>query len=343
MDDVQRLADELKKRYSHVASVKDVPTWEYPALRVLDCVLSLNRRYDSFVVPRVEGFSKAHPEVRELHHLIKAMKRCSSPLEFFKIELDYDDEKRANTLRGVVEYLITQQALYQGSTELERLANWASCVTPKDGQSVPVYGFGLAGFQYLRMLFGVQTTKPDRHIKQFVTGVISRRVSDMTALLLMEKAARYAQLPLRQVDATIWRERSDATRQSSTHNQMCKITKERTKMPTLVINAPKATVISRDAKSFEDTFSTGIGVGYAIYPSLLDKVYDSLAEKVRQGCPVVLLSKDEKKRAEGMLVGLKRTNKTLNGIWRYDVHMEGLKRVVYKSEKVNYCGVTVIE
>jgi len=30
--------------------------------RVIDCVLSLNRNYDSFVVPRLDSFERRHPE-----------------------------------------------------------------------------------------------------------------------------------------------------------------------------------------------------------------------------------------------------------------------------------------
>lgn len=353
MDEVQGLADELKCRYCHVPSTKHAPIWNYPALMVLDCVLSLNRRYNSFVVPRVEKFAKSHPEVRELGHLLDVIDRYGSPVEFCILELNYRDENRANTLRGVIEYLIVQQATCQGSTELERLGNWASSLTPKDYQSVSINGLGLAGFQYLRMLFGVQTVKPDRHIKQFVAEVIGRPVSDMNALLLLEKAAELAQLPLQEVDAVIWRERSDYARNHTIHSipyarapatehQPDIMTRNngesrevRIDMATLVIHAPRSTVVSKHAKSFEKTYKDGLGEGYAIYRSIVHEVHP--------GCTVVLLSKDQELRAEGKLVKLVATTKTDNGCQRYDVHIEGLKKVPYKPEKLNHCGVALIK
>jgi hypothetical protein len=58
------------------------------------------------------------------------------------------------------------------------------------------------------MLFGVQTTKPDKHITDFVSEEIGRRVSQEEALYLFEQAAKQAGLPIRQADNAIWEQRS---------------------------------------------------------------------------------------------------------------------------------------
>ena len=106
-------------------------------------------------------------------------------------------------------------------------------------------------------------------------------------------------------------------------------------MPTLVINAPREMVQSDSKKSFENTLATGVGEGYAISRTLF--------EQCRPGCPVVLLSKDERKRAEGKLVRLVPTSKAGNGIQRYDVHIKDLAVVPYKPEALNRNGVAVID
>ena len=105
-------------------------------------------------------------------------------------------------------------------------------------------------------------------------------------------------------------------------------------MATLIINAPKQMTQSEDKKSFDSTLKTGIGEGYAI-PS-------TLFSKCSPGCTIVLLSKDEEKRAEGKLLRLVPTNKAGNGIQRYDVYIENLKRVPYKAEALGRTGVSVI-
>jgi hypothetical protein len=66
------------------------------------------------------------------------------------------------------------------------------------------------------------------------------------------------------------------------------------------------------------------------------------AALLREGCAVVLLSKDEKRRAEGTLVRLEPTGKARNGVQRYNVHMKDLKEVPYKAENLDRWGVNVV-
>jgi hypothetical protein len=61
------------------------------------------------------------------------------------------------------------------------------------------------------------------------------------------------------------------------------------------------------------------------------------------GCKVVLLSKDQKLRAEGEFVKLDPMTKTNNGIQRYDVHVKDFRSVPYKPERLNRNGVALID
>lgn len=208
MTDAQRLADVLAARYGHVKPIEGYG-WQPHVLNVISCVLSLFRRYDPFVVPRVEAFLTAHPEVLTLDELRTLIASYSTPADFSRIELRYDDGRRADTLLGVADYLLDVQSEHEGMTERQRLESWAHWARPGDYLSVGVKGFGLAGFQYLRMLYGAQTTKPDVHIIRFVSDELGRPVvDDVQALYLMERAAPLAQLPLREVDGLIWEERA---------------------------------------------------------------------------------------------------------------------------------------
>jgi hypothetical protein len=77
-------------------------------------------------------------------------------------------------------------------------------------------------------------------------------------------------------------------------------------MATLVINAPKQKAESESKRSFEQTFASAVGQGYAIARHL--------SERCHPGCRVVLLSKDEGKRAEGRLVKLAATCKACSSM-----------------------------
>jgi hypothetical protein len=103
---------------------------------------------------------------------------------------------------------------------------------------------------------------------------------------------------------------------------------------TLVIHAPRQKSRAEGKKSFERTFATRKGRGYAIARNLYERCWP--------GCEVVLLSKDEGKRAEGRLVKLVPTVKADNGIQRYDVYIEKLRMVRYRPEALNRNGVAVL-
>jgi hypothetical protein len=203
-EDIEALAEVLNARFASVAVRTDYGWPGRAALNVLDCVLSLNRHYDRVVYPRVAPFGASRAEGIELSHLQTLMESYREAGDFCKNELNYNDQRREQTLRGVVQHLLTVQSLHPGLTEQERLELWAASVCPSDYTSVCVKGFGLAGFQYMRMLFGVQTTKPDIHIIRFVSQVIGRTVNDLAALTLLEQAALKVGLPLREVDGMIW-------------------------------------------------------------------------------------------------------------------------------------------
>ncbi len=201
--EIRRLVGALRSVFPAILPQK-FDSWAVPPLNVLDCVLSLNRQYDTFCLPRVQEFANRHRTVSTLTGLLELVNAYASPLEFSIRELDYRDEGRAATLVGVTRWLLTVQQRFSGSSEISRLKQWAESAQPHDYQTVGVRGFGLAGFQYMRMLFGAQTTKPDIHICRFVSSSIGRSVGDLEALTLLEAACAQSNWPLADLDYSIW-------------------------------------------------------------------------------------------------------------------------------------------
>src|SRR5262249_52353826 len=142
-------------------------------------VLSLGRNYDRFLVPRLDVFERMYPEVRTVKQLQALMSQFPSDAEFLTEALNYRDARRAATLRGVVDWL----------SGIEELEAWAASAKPEDVLSLNIRGFGIAGFQYLRMMFGADTTKPDVHIVRFVETAIGHSCPPARAVALLEKAA----------------------------------------------------------------------------------------------------------------------------------------------------------
>jgi|SRR2546426_4649809 len=144
MTDLELVIGAIRKLGTICPSVD--PAWSRPpASKVLDCVLSLRRRYDAFVVPRLEVFEKSHPDVRSVHSFGSLIDSHSSPARFTEQILNYRDPARAQTLRGVVGYLVRVVDQDSGRSEGEALARWAGRARPADYRAVGVRGFGLAG------------------------------------------------------------------------------------------------------------------------------------------------------------------------------------------------------
>ena len=127
------------------------PEWSRPpAVLVIDCVLSLNRRYDGFVVPRLESFMEKHPGIQRAIDLTAHIDRYPTPHAFMQQELNYNHEDRANTLWSVAQYVCTIVAAAQTiEEEKELLKQWAIRSKPEDHRTLRIRGFGIAGFQYL--------------------------------------------------------------------------------------------------------------------------------------------------------------------------------------------------
>jgi hypothetical protein len=110
--------------------------------------------------------------------------------------------------------------------------------------------------------------------------------------------------------------------------------KETMPLPTLIIHTPSWRTDEDGARSYEQVMSDKVGVGYAIP--------QAKRELLTPGCKVVLLCKDKAKRAEGTLRKLEPVGKTLSGMQRYDVQIDGLREVPYRSENLGRTGVAVL-
>ncbi len=181
------------------------PAWSRPpAVLVIDCVLSLNTKYDGFVVPRLETFMKNHPGIQKVADLANLMANYPTPHAFMQQVLNYNYEDRANTLQSVVKFVSKIVEKRPNVPEEEVLRQWAIQANPEEYQTLNIRGFGIAGFQYLRMLFGADTTKPDVHIIRFVSNILDRNVSAIEALQLLEASSERLGISVRDVDTYIW-------------------------------------------------------------------------------------------------------------------------------------------
>ncbi len=202
--DIDAVANEIVKFASDLPSPEDLVDSRSPAVKVTDCVLSLNRPYDTFVAPRLKTFMSNHPNIQQITELAELITSYSTPHAFVQQELNYNHEDRARILHEVVMFLCTIIQQTPTMPEEKALKQWVVETQPQTHR-LNIRGFGPAGFQYLCILFGADTTKPDIYIIRFVSDILNRDVSDLEAHALLEAACEREDLSVRAVDSYIWK------------------------------------------------------------------------------------------------------------------------------------------
>src|SRR6266404_3773342 len=132
MTDTEKLACHLQQDFPNVTPSSDRAWSREPALRVIDCVLSLRRNYDRFVVPRLDRFELRFPQTTSVRALRGLIDGYAQPEDFLRQTLDYRDADRARILDEVTDRALEFADASAGMSELERLERWA-CQARPDG------------------------------------------------------------------------------------------------------------------------------------------------------------------------------------------------------------------
>jgi hypothetical protein len=106
---------------------------------------------------------------------------------------------RADQLRGLARYF---RAI--GVTDQDALRRWAGTSTFEADFQGKVKGLGLAVYQALVMRQGVDTVKPDVHVRRFTEAAVGRRLNDREVVGLVTEAATRLGLRPVELDWRIW-------------------------------------------------------------------------------------------------------------------------------------------
>lgn len=106
---------------------------------------------------------------------------------------------RAGQLRGLVAYFRSI-----GVVDREALKRWAHDSTFKRDFEGRVKGLGPAVYQWLVMRQGVDTVKPDVHVRRFAEAAVGRPLSDDDVIEAVSGAARLLGIKAYELDWRIW-------------------------------------------------------------------------------------------------------------------------------------------
>jgi hypothetical protein len=111
----------------------------------------------------------------------------------------YNFWTRAQQLRDLVRYFRSI-----GVVDQERLKQWALTSTFKTDFEGRVRGLGPAVYQWLVMRQGVDTVKPDVHVRRFAEAAVGRRLNDQDVIELTTQAAARIGIKAFELDWRIW-------------------------------------------------------------------------------------------------------------------------------------------
>ncbi len=111
----------------------------------------------------------------------------------------YNFWTRAQQLRDLARYFRRI-----GVVDQERLKQWALTSTFKTDFEGRVKGLGPAVYQWLVMRQGVDTVKPDVHVRRFAEAAVSRKLNDQDVIELTTRAAASIGVKAFELDWRIW-------------------------------------------------------------------------------------------------------------------------------------------
>jgi len=145
---------------------------ENSAIALINTVLAMRQRWNETAQPRVESFKENYPDVgtlEDLDGLIGSM----SEKEFCEKVLGFRIKKtqfpRYIMLKELVEAFTTYQREGSFNDDWEAIQDWAKKVDIRNLENDiigKIKGIGLATVQNLRLICGIDTVKPDVHVKE---------------------------------------------------------------------------------------------------------------------------------------------------------------------------------
>ena len=188
-----------------------------PAVKVINSVLSLGMDYRRVIEPKLNAFQDKPPDVRQVTELADFIEEnYQNPIDFLNKEFNYKPKpksiRKANAINSICEKL---RGIINASTsvpEEDAIRQWALQAKPKGYRVWNIKEFRLTGFQWLRVLFGADTSKPDRRILKFLSKTLDENFPDsdkkkLEAVDLIEEVAKQSEpeFSARDIDRIIWR------------------------------------------------------------------------------------------------------------------------------------------
>jgi len=161
----------------------------------------MNRKYDSFVVPRVKLMRKSG--VKTLEKLLETIN--DEGINGFCKIWNYRHPKRVEILENLANKFLQIKKELNALSDLKALNEWGKQSKADDYPKFSVKGIGFVTYQYLRLMCGADTTKPDVHLKSAVKEGTGNKLPEAEVVQVVEQSAKRMNVKARQLDYALWR------------------------------------------------------------------------------------------------------------------------------------------
>jgi len=172
-----------------------------PAIALLSVVLAANRNYNKVVKPNLDRIEKTDLETFDQ---LRELLRTKSKADFY-LFWGHKDEKKYNTLVKLLEAIEELKKIHSNSTDDFEILNMWGQNQDLQNREKDIVGkipnIATATFQHLRMVFGVDTVKPDQRVKEVLDYEFGiQKLNDENAIKAVEQIASLANLKVITVD-----------------------------------------------------------------------------------------------------------------------------------------------
>ena len=177
-----------------------------PAMGLICVVLAANRNYNSVVEPNLRRMKLEEPELKTFTQLSQIIQKKGQD-EFYKF-WGHKDEKKFNTLKNIltnIERIRINYPNFKNDYDLTNLwAKNADILNHKQDIIGSIPNVGIATFQHLRMVFGIDTIKPDHRVKEVLNKEFGlSKLTGQKAIIAAEQIAIIAKIKVINVDQII--------------------------------------------------------------------------------------------------------------------------------------------
>ncbi len=188
--------------------------WDYESavLILSDAILSVRRPYEAVVLPIIDRIRQNRLHENSLEQLVQLIDTRGP--QYLMDLWRYKDLERVVRLRALSQRFVHLKSKMGLHEDMEVLKRWARSATVEGAKTFGVKGVGIATYQYLRIMSGIDTVKPDAHLKQAVKDAIGHHCSDFDVIGLFEATAKRMGIPARKLEYATWKYHSDKARDS---------------------------------------------------------------------------------------------------------------------------------